>query len=229
MEYAEKAVESSSTIVGVHCKDGIVMGTEKLVLNKMMVAGTDRRVYSLNMNSGSVVNGITPDGRAMVQRAREESTQYEGMFGIRIPGSVLADRIAMRFQMSTIYSSYRPIGTSIIMGVHDKLKGFQLFMAEPSGACFQYHGCASGRGKQLARNEIEKTKFKDMTVEEALPKIAKILLKAQEEMKDKKQELELSYLSEASGFKHKIMDRASVEAMTEVALREIKGEDVEMK
>ena len=37
----------------------------------------------------------------------------------------------------------------------------------------------------MARNEIEKTKFADMTVEEALPKIAKILLKCQEEMKEK--------------------------------------------
>jgi hypothetical protein len=29
----------------------------------------------------------------------------------------------------------------------------------------------------MARNEIEKTKFSEMTVEEALPKIAKILIK----------------------------------------------------
>lgn len=48
-------------------------------------------------------------------------------------------------------------------------------------------------------------------------------------MKDKKQELELSFISESSGFKHKIMDRATVNALTEQALREIKGEDVEMK
>ena len=80
-------------------------------------------------------------------------------------------------------------------------------MVEPSGQCFQYYGCAQGRGKQLARNEIEKTNFKDLTVEEALPKFAKILLKAQEEMKDKKQELELSYISEGSKFRHKVLDR----------------------
>jgi len=98
------------------------------------------------------------------------------MFGIRIPGAVLADRMAMRFQMSTIYSAYRPIGTSLIFANHDALKGFGLYMVEPSGACFQYYGCASGRGKQMARNEIEKTKFREMTVEESLPKIAKILL-----------------------------------------------------
>ena len=38
----------------------------------------------------------------------------------------------------------------------------------------------------MARNEIEKVKFQEKTVEESLPLIAKILLKCQEEMKDKK-------------------------------------------
>jgi 20S proteasome subunit alpha 7 len=131
--------------------------------------------------------------------------------------------------MKTLYASYRPIGTSVIMAVHDIMKGLQLYMVEPSGTCYQYYGCASGRGKQLCRNEIEKTHFKDLTVEEALPKVAKILLQAQEEMKDKKQELELSYISESSQFKHKILDRATVNTLTEQALREIKGEDAEMK
>lgn len=195
----------------------------------MMVDGTDKRLYSINMHTGGVINGLTPDGRATIQRAREEASQYENMFGIRCPGAVLADRLAMRFQMSTIYSSYRPIGTSIIFANHDAQKGFQLYMVEPSGQCFQYYGCAQGRGKQLARNEIEKTNFKDLTVEQALPKFAKILLKAQEEMKDKKQELELSYISEGSKFRHKILDRAATNNLAEAAKRELDGEDVEMK
>jgi 20S proteasome subunit alpha 7 len=100
------------------------------------------------------------------------------------------------------------------MANHDAMKGFQLYMVEPSGACFQYYGCASGRGKQIARNEIEKAKFAEMTVEEALPKIAKILLKCQEDMKEKKQELELSFISVSSGFKHKIIDTNTMSAVT---------------
>jgi len=59
-------------------------------------------------------------------------------------------------------------------------------MVEPTGNCYQYYGCASGRGRQLCRNEIEKSNYRDMTVDEALPKIAKMLLAAQDEMKEKK-------------------------------------------
>ena len=83
--------------MGVVCKDGIIMGTEKLVLNKMQIAGSDKRLYSINMSTGGVINGLTPDGRAIVQRAREEAVQYQQQFGIRVPGSILADRVAMQF------------------------------------------------------------------------------------------------------------------------------------
>ena len=110
------------------------------------------------------------------------------------------------------------------VATYDQMKGFGLFMIEPSGACYEYYGCASGRGKQLARNEIEKQNFKDMTVQEALPLIAKILLKAQEEIKDKQMELELSVLSEDTGYTHKILDRATVGRYTEQAQQEIENE-----
>lgn len=80
----------------MRCKDGIVLGTEKIVVSKMMVAGTDKRVFSVTPHSGCVVNGLVPDGRQLMTRAREESTQYEKMFGIRIPGNVLADRLGLR-------------------------------------------------------------------------------------------------------------------------------------
>lgn len=101
-------------------------------------------------------------------------------------------------------------------------------MIEPSGACYEYYGCASGRGKQLARNEIEKKNFKDLTVQEALPLIAKILLKSQEEMKEKKQELEISIISDETDFKHKILDRAIVDQLTAQASQEIENEQMEI-
>jgi len=176
-----------------------------------------------------VVNGLVPDGKSMMYRAREEALQYEKMFGIRIPGNTLAERLGMRAQMNTVYASQRPYGTSVILASFDSLKGLGLFMVEPSGACYEYYGCASGRGKQLARNEIEKKNFRSMSVQEALPHIAKILLKSQEEMKEKKQELELSILiEEGAAYSHKILDRVFVNQLTEQAAKEIEDELMEI-
>jgi 20S proteasome alpha/beta subunit len=49
------------------------LGTEKIIMNKMMVSGTDKRVYNITKQIGSVCNGLVPDGRSMMYRAREEA------------------------------------------------------------------------------------------------------------------------------------------------------------
>ena len=41
-------------MVGVVCSDGIILGTEKIVINKMMVSGTDKRTYSITRDIGCV-------------------------------------------------------------------------------------------------------------------------------------------------------------------------------
>ena len=48
-------------------------------------------------------------------------------------------------------------------------------------------------------------------------------------MKDQKQELEMSILTESTGYKHKILDRTQVNSLTEAAIKEIQGEDVDMQ
>lgn len=215
--------------MGVVCKDGIILGTEKIVVNKMMVSGTDKRVYSVTKQVGSVINGITPDGRAMMFRARDECEQYEKQYGIKMPGAVLAERMALQFHTRTVYASQRPIGTSMVLATHDTMKGAQLWMISPAGELFQYYGCASGRGKQLVRNEIEKGKFRELTVQEALPKVAKMLLKAQDEMREKKMEIELSVLTEVNKqWCHRIVDRVTADRMTVEAQEAIENEDEEM-
>ena len=83
-----------STIVGIHCKDGIILGSEKIVVSKMMVPGTDPRIFSVTKHIGSTVNGLVPDGKALMYRGREEANQYEKMFGVVVPGRIMSERVA---------------------------------------------------------------------------------------------------------------------------------------
>ena len=84
----------NSTIMGVKCKDGIIIGTEKIVVNKMMLSGTDKRIHSITSNMGVVCNGLVPDGKNLVFRGRDEDNQYQKMYGIRMPTGMLANRLA---------------------------------------------------------------------------------------------------------------------------------------
>jgi 20S proteasome alpha/beta subunit len=45
-----------STAVGIKCKDGIVLGVEKLILSKMLESGAGRRIFSIDRHLGLVSN-----------------------------------------------------------------------------------------------------------------------------------------------------------------------------
>ena len=41
-------------MVGVLCKDGIILGAEKLIRSKLLVSGTDQRIYNIDSHVGMV-------------------------------------------------------------------------------------------------------------------------------------------------------------------------------
>eukprot|EP00826_Nyctotherus_ovalis_P018566 TRINITY_DN1556_c0_g1_i8.p1 TRINITY_DN1556_c0_g1~~TRINITY_DN1556_c0_g1_i8.p1 ORF type:complete len:207 (-),score=60.49 TRINITY_DN1556_c0_g1_i8:53-673(-) len=176
VEYANKATETTGTIIGIICKDGLLLGAEKTVVSELSIAGTDHRIYSINKHIGMVVTGLIPDGRALVWSARSESNSYYEFHGIPIPGKVLADRVAAVIHQHTMQSWYRPYGVVVIIASHDEFNGSALHMIDASGQCYGYFGCAAGKERQMARNEIEKLSPKDHSCKEAAFELAKICL-----------------------------------------------------
>jgi len=214
--------------MGVRCKDGIIIGSEKIVASKMQLPTSDPRIWSVTKHIGITGNGLVPDAKSLMYRGREECAQYEKMYGIKMPGNLLSDRLAQSVHLNTVYAGKRPYGTSVILACWDALNGATLWMIEPSGACYEYYGCATGRGKQLCRNEVEKKNYREMSCEEALPHVTKILLKAQEEMKEKKMQVEVGVLSEKTNWVHKVVDPAMMQGVVAQAQKEIEEEEMEL-
>lgn len=50
----------NSTAIAVRCKDGVVIGVEKLILSKMLVAGSNRKIYSVDTHAGAVWMFVFP-------------------------------------------------------------------------------------------------------------------------------------------------------------------------
>ncbi|WRX34592.1 Proteasome alpha-subunit [Theobroma cacao] len=120
IEYAAKAVDNSGTVIGIKCKDGIVMGVEKLIASKMMLPGSNRRIHSVHRHSGMAVAGLAADGRQIVARAKSEATNYESVYGEPIPVKELAERIASYVHLCTLYWWLRPFGCGVILGGYDR-------------------------------------------------------------------------------------------------------------
>jgi 20S proteasome subunit alpha 7 len=80
----------------------------------------------------------------------------------------------MYVQAYTLYSPVRPFGVSVLIAAYDDTQGPQLYMIEPSGISYGYHGCAIGKAKQAAKTEIEKLNLKDMTCRELIDHAARM-------------------------------------------------------
>ncbi len=124
-----------STIVGVICKDGLILGSEKLLTSALMLAKTDRRIYHIAKHAGAVVGGRIPDARYIIQRAVNEAENYEDGYDVPISGKTLSGRVSLSVHYHTLFHNLRPLGISTILGAHDST-GFNLFMIKPSGHCF---------------------------------------------------------------------------------------------
>lgn len=201
VDYANKAVDNSGTVIGLRCKDGVVLGVEKLVVSKMLVEGSNRRIHTVDKHAGIAYAGLCPDGRQIVGRARGEASQYKNFYGDPIPGQTLCDRIASYVHLFTLYWYVRPYGVGTLLAVYDK-DGPQLYQVEPSGIAYRYFGTAVGKGRQGAKTEIERLNLKEMTCREAVVQIAKLIYQVHDEAKDKAFELELSWVCDESNRMH---------------------------
>ncbi|CAG8680698.1 64_t:CDS:2 [Acaulospora morrowiae] len=226
VEYAAKAVDNSGTVIGLRVKDGVVLAVEKLVQSKLLVPGSNRRIQTVDTHIGIATAGLLADGRHIVNCARDEAQSYRNVYKSQIPGKIIADRVGQYVQAYTLYSSVRPFGSSAIIGTFDK-DGPQLFMVEPSGVYWGYHGCAIGKGKQVAKTEIEKLQLSEMSVLDAVKEAARIIYTVHDEAKDKDFELELSWVSEGNK-RHQFVPSdlaAEVERLAKESLNEEMEDD----
>lgn len=230
VEYAAKAVENSGTTVAICCKDGVIFAVEKFLLSKMLVPGTNKRIFPVHRTAGMSIAGFNADSRQIVARARSEAQNYQNAYNEEIPAEILAERIGLFVHAYTLYWSIRPFGCSVLLGCVDKdTKKPSLFCIDPSGLVYKYTGTAIGKGKQAAKTEIEKLLANGpsgVTCQEALVQVAKILHKVHDE-KDKDFELEASWICPASNFEHSVVPTEMLKAAEAEAKRMIEAEEQE--
>lgn len=216
--------------MAIRCKDGVVMvrleprtrgnvafgsiqwpiadsrGTtnqavESLITMKMLVPGSSRRIVTVDKHAGMAFAGLQADGKVLAGRAQDEARNYFDVYGDLVPGTILSERMGRFLHLFALYGSVRPFGASVLLAVYD-MNGPQVYLLEPSGQVNRYFGTAIGKGKQQAKTEIEKLNLNEMTCEEGVKALAKIIYTVHDEAKDKAFELQMSWVCDASARKH---------------------------
>jgi 20S proteasome subunit alpha 7 len=216
------------TAIGLKCNDGIVIAVEKPQLSKMLVEGSNRRVFGIDSHVGMAVTGYAADGRQIVNRAREEASNYSQSYGHKVVPSVLANRLGLYVHYFTTHGSLRPFGANALITAYDEdTKMPELYMVEPSGLCLRYFGCAAGKGTNAAKTELEKVIIKygeaGVSCRDAVNELAKILHTIRDPSKDKPFELEMGWMCEETAMKHSFVPADLVAAADAAAKAAVTG------
>lgn len=204
----------------------MILASEKMLHSRLLSEDSNRVIFHIEDHIGAVLTGHLPDGKNVIHRARKEAESYRDNYGIPIPGRVLVERVSMYIHAHTLYMSYRPLGTGLIISAFEDGQYF-LYMVDPSGSYYSYTGCTLGKGRQVTKSELEKHNFLEKTVEEAFPLVARMIVLSHKEIREKRFEFEASVISGETKGIHKIIPKEQRILAEKTAEEQIESEMME--
>ncbi len=160
VEYAKKTIRQGSTAIGMVCKEGILLVTDKRIANRLIVGESVEKLFQVDEHIGATISGFVSDGRILIERARIRAQQHRVTYDEAIDVLELVRGICDMKQWFTQVGGARPFGVSILFGGVDEDGGVKLFATEPSGIFFQYKAVAVGEGEVEVNNMLNK-EYKD--------------------------------------------------------------------
>merc|ERR1712070_896107 len=179
IEYAIEHINQDASVVGVLATDGVVICAEKKEFSKLFVPTRESgKLYKIDDHIVSAVSGVVADANYLVDYARLHCQQT--MYSHHEPIFVeeLVKFICNECHVYTQFGSSRPFGVGLMYAGWDKVRGFQLYNADPSGnyACYKAH--ATGKGCVNAISQLKDDYKEDCNLSQALVLPCQVLAKS---------------------------------------------------
>lgn len=168
VEYAKKTVRQGSTAIGIVCSDGVLLVTDKRIVDKLIVADAVEKIFQIDDTIGATASGILSDARVLVERAQSSAQQHRITYDTTIDVSSVVKEICSLKQICTQSGGLRPFGVSLIVGGIDPDGHAKLFETDPTGIFFQYYASVIGEHETEVEEVLQKKYKSDMTIEEGL-------------------------------------------------------------
>ncbi len=169
VEYARKAVEKATTVIGIVYNGGIVLAASKS-LQKLLVPESVEKISKVDDHIAMAACGILADARNLIDFARVKAQVNKLTYGEPIEIYALAKDIADRKQKFTQIGGIRPYGIGLLIAGVDGSS--RLFETDPSGTLREWKAHAIGRGSKEARKllfeEWKETLTKDKAIDLAM-------------------------------------------------------------
>src|SRR5512141_472881 len=108
VEYAKKTVHLGNTAIGMACKDGVLLVTDKRLVDKLVVPEAIEKIWQVDDHIMMTAAGILSDARILVERAQEKATGYRVTYDSPIDILSVVKDIANLKQFCTQSGGLRP-------------------------------------------------------------------------------------------------------------------------
>ncbi len=167
VEYAKKTVKQGSTAIGIVCSDGVVLVTDKRIVDKLIVPDSVEKIFQIDDHIGATASGIISDARVLIERGQVTAQQHRVTYDSEIDVlSIVKDMCNLK-QICTQSGGLRPFGVSILVAGIDR-SGPKLFETDPTGIFFEYKATVIGEGDGDVEEMLYKNYKDSITIEEAL-------------------------------------------------------------
>ncbi len=176
VEYAKKTVKQGSTAIGFACKDGVLLVTDKRIVDKLVVADAVEKIFQVDDHMMATASGILSDARVLIERAQMRAQQHRVTYDSPVDILSIVKDLANLKQICTQSGGLRPFGVSLLIAGIDE-DGPKLFETDPTGIFFQYNATVIGEGEALVEELLHKEYKKTLTIEQCLILAIKALSK----------------------------------------------------
>jgi proteasome alpha subunit len=168
VEYAKKTVKQGSTAIGIVCKDGVVLVTDKRITSKLMVSETIEKTFRIDNHIAVTAAGIISDARVLVDRSQLKAQQHAVTYDTNIDVLTIVKDICDLKQVCTQSAGLRPFGVSMLVGGVDDDGEVRLFLTEPYGLYFQYKAAVIGEGETEIDSILQKKYKSNMNLNDGI-------------------------------------------------------------
>ncbi|MBI1969436.1 archaeal proteasome endopeptidase complex subunit alpha [Candidatus Woesearchaeota archaeon] len=166
VEYAKKTVKQGSTAIGMVCRDGVLLVTDKRIIDPLVVADAVEKIWQIDDHIGATAAGILSDARVLIERAQLRAQVHRVTYDTSVDVLTIVKDIAALKQICTQSGGLRPFGVSLLIAGVDAEP--VLFETDPTGIYFQYHAAVIGEGEIEIEEILKKEYSKELTIDDGM-------------------------------------------------------------
>ncbi len=211
VEYAKKTVRLGNTAIGMVCKDGVLLVTDKRIVSDLVVPEAIEKIWQVDDHIMVTAAGILSDARILVERAQEKATGYRVTYDSPVDVLSVVKDIANVKQFCTQSGGLRPFGVSLLIAGADE-SGLKLFQTDPTGLFYQYRAVVIGEGETEVEGILQKEYKEGLTIEEGLKVCVNALRKSIDGKEFNAERIDAAVITE----KKRVMERIPKERIAKL-------------